>query len=139
MKTAAILVARLLFAFAFAQAAAFKFVFVGIDATAAQIAAVGFPFPTLLAWLAAFFEVALAIALLTGLFFREAAVVAAAYVLFLGFVFYGPGKWSGDLMAYGMFINHLVFIAGLLFAAVHGPGSTLAIQRSLIRQNRREL
>jgi putative oxidoreductase len=129
MKRVAIIVARLIFAFAFAQAAAFKFLFVGIDATAAQIAAVGFPLPTLLAWLAAFFEIALAIAFLTGLFFREAALVAAAYVLFLGFVFYGPGKWSGDLMAYGMFINHLVFIAGLFFATVHGPGNTLVLRR----------
>lgn len=129
MKTLAIIVARLIFAFAFAQATAFKFLFVGIDATAAQIAAVGFPFRTLLAWLAAFFEAALAIAFLSGLFFREAALVAAAYVLFLGFVFYGPGSWSGDLMAYGMFINHLVFIAGLLFAAVHGPGKTLVLRR----------
>ena len=139
MKSAAILVARLLFAFAFAQAAAFKFFFVGIDSTAAQISAVGFPLPTLLAWLAAFFEVALAIALLTGLLFREAALAAAAYVLFLGFVFYGPAKWGGDLMAYGMFINHLVFIAGLLFAAVHGPGRKLTFERSLIGQNRREI
>jgi uncharacterized membrane protein YphA (DoxX/SURF4 family) len=132
MKTVAITAARLIFAFAFAQAAAFKFLFVGIEATAGQIAAVGFPFPTLLAWLAAFFEVALAIAFLTGLFFREAALVAAAYVLFLGFVFYGPGKWSDDVMAYGMFINHLVFIAGLFFAAVHGPGDAMVLRRRKI-------
>ena len=132
MKTVAIIVGRLLFAFAFAQAAAFKLMFVGIDETAAQIAAVGFPVPTLLAWLAAIFEVALAIALLTGLFFREAALTAAAYVLFLGFVFYGPGKWSADLMAYGMFINHLVFIAGLFFAAVHGPGDAMVLRRRKI-------
>lgn len=132
MKAVAIIAARLLFAFAFAQAAAFKFFFIGIDATAAQIAAVGFPVPTLLAWLAAFFETALAIAFLSGLFFREAAIVAAAYVLFLGFVFYGPGKWGGDLMAYGMFINHLVFIAGLFFAAVHGPGERMVLHRRKI-------
>jgi putative oxidoreductase len=129
MKTVAIILARLMFAFAFAQAAAFKFLFVGIDATAAQIAGVGLPFPTLLAWLAGLFEVALAIAFLSGLFFREAAVLAAAYVLLLGFLFYGPARWSGDLMAYGMFINHLVFIAGLFFAAVHGPGNTLVLRR----------
>lgn len=129
METVAILLARLLFTFAFAQAAAFKFLLVGIDATAAQIAGVGFPIPTILAWLAGFFEVGLAIALLTGLFFREAGLAAAAYVLFLGFVFYGPGHWS-DLMAYGMFINHLVFIAGLLFAAVHGPGDRFALRRA---------
>jgi uncharacterized membrane protein YphA (DoxX/SURF4 family) len=128
MKTAAILIARLLFAFAFAQGAAFKFKFVGMDATAAEIAGAGFPFPHLLAWVAAFFEIGLAIAFLTGLFFKEAAIVAAAYVLFLAFSFYGPEHWSGNLMAYGMFSSHLPFIAGLLFAAVHGPGNTLVLR-----------
>ena len=128
MKTITVIVARLIFAFAFAQAAAFKFVLVGIDATAAQIAAKGFPFPLLLAWIAAFFEVALAIAFLPGLFFGGAPIAAAAYVLFLGLVFYGPGQWSGDLMAYGMFINHLVFVAGLFFASVHGPGEAMVLR-----------
>ena len=79
MKTAAILVARLIFAGVFLMAAAFKFVFVGIDATAGQIAAAGFPIPVVLAWVAAFFEIALATGFLTGLFFTETAIVAAAY------------------------------------------------------------
>jgi len=126
-KTIAILIARLLFAFAFAQGAAFKFKFIGMDATAAEIAGAGFPLPHLLAWVAAFFEVGLAIAFLTGLFFKEAAIVAAAYVLFLAFSFYGPEHWGGNLMAYGMFANHLPFIAGLLFAAVHGPGDRFVL------------
>ena len=53
MKTAAILVARLIFAGVFAMSAAFKFVFMGMDATAAEIAAAGFPVPMVLAWVAA--------------------------------------------------------------------------------------
>jgi uncharacterized membrane protein YphA (DoxX/SURF4 family) len=130
MKTAAILIARLIFAFAFGQSAAFKFVFVGMDATAGEIAGAGFPVPLVLAWVAAFFEVALAIAFLTGLFFREAAIVGAAYVLFLAFSFYGPEHWSGNLMMYGLFSSHLPFIAGLLFAAVHGPGNKLVVRQS---------
>jgi uncharacterized membrane protein YphA (DoxX/SURF4 family) len=72
MKTAAILVARLIFAFVFAMAASFKFAFMGIDATTGEIAGAGFPFPHLLAWVAA-------------------------------------------------------FAAGLLFAAVHGPGNKFAV------------
>lgn len=128
MRTAAVLVARLIFAFAFAQAAAFKFWLIGIEATAGQIAAAGFPFPVILAWIAGCFELALAIAFLTGIYFREAAAVAAAYVLFLGLSFYGPEQWSGNLMAYGLFITHLTFIAGLLFAAVHGPGDRLVLR-----------
>src|SRR5207237_1789877 len=121
MKTAAILIARLIFALAFAQAAAFKFVFLGMDATAAEIAGAGFPVPHLLAWVAAFFEVALAIAFLTGLFFTEAAIVSIAYVLFLALSFHGPEHWASNPMEYGFFTDHFIFVAGLLFAAVHGP------------------
>lgn len=129
MKTAAILVARLIFAFVFGMAAAFKFKFMGMDATAAEIAGAGFPYPLLLAWIAAFFELGLALAFLTGLFFSEAAVVAAAYVLFLAFSFHGPARWAANPMEFGFFTDHFTFIAGLLFAAVHGPGERLILQR----------
>ena len=127
MKTAAILIARLIFAGVFLMAAAFKFWLMGLDATAAQIAAAGFPWPMLWAWVAAFFEIGLAIAFLTGLYFSEAAAVAAAYVLFLGFSFHGPDRWTRNPMEFGLFITHFNFIAGLLFAAVHGPGRLLVL------------
>ena len=132
MKTVAILVARLIFGFVFAMAAAFKFAFVGMDATAAEIAAAGFPLPLLLAWVAAFFEVGLAIAFWSGLFFSEAAVVAAAYVLFLAFSFHGPDRFASNPMEFGFFVDHFTFIAGLLFAAVHGPGATLVLRRRTV-------
>jgi len=128
-RTAAIIVARLIFAGVFLMGAGFKFVFVGMDATAAEIAGAGFPFPLLLAWVAAFFEVALALAFLTGLFFSEAAIVAAAYVLFLAFSFHGPDKFASNPMEFGFFVDHFTFIAGLLFAAVHGPGNVLVLRR----------
>jgi putative oxidoreductase len=130
MKTAAVLIARLIFALAFAQAAAFKFVFLGMDTTTGEIAGAGFPLPHLLAWVAAFFEVALALAFLTGLFFQEAAVVSIAYVLFLAFSFHGPEHWSSNPMEYGFFTDHFIFIAGLLLAAVHGPGEALVLRRA---------
>jgi uncharacterized membrane protein YphA (DoxX/SURF4 family) len=128
LKTAAILVARLLFAGVFLMAAAFKFWLMGIDATAGQIAGAGFPYPVFLAWVAAFFEVALAIGFLTGLYFAETAIIAAAYVLFLGVSFHGPDRWSNNPMEFGFFVNHFTFIAGLLFAAVHGPGRSLVLR-----------
>jgi uncharacterized membrane protein YphA (DoxX/SURF4 family) len=128
LKTVAILAARLIFAGVFLMAAAFKFKFVGIDATAVQIAAAGFPIPAVLAWVAAFFELALAIGFLTGLYFSETAIVAAAYVLFLGLSFHGPDKWRNNPMEFGFFIDHFTFIAGLLFAAVHGPGRALVVK-----------
>ena len=129
MRTAAILIARLIFAFVFGMAAAFKFVLMGIDATAAEIAGAGFPVPHVLAWLAAFFEAGLALAFLTGAFFVEAAIVSIAYVLFLAFSFHGPDKFAKNPMEFGFFVDHFVFVAGLLFAAVHGPGETLVLRR----------
>jgi putative oxidoreductase len=127
-KTAAILIARLIFGFVFGMAAAFKFVLMGMDATAAEIAGAGFPFPLLLAWVAAFFEAALAIAFLTGLYFTEAAIVAIAYVLFLAFSFHGPEKFAANPMEFGFFVDHFTFVAGLLFAAVHGPGNKFVLR-----------
>lgn len=132
-RTAAILVARLIFAGVFIMAAAFKFADMG--ATAGYIASAGFPFPLFLAWVAAFFELALAAALLTGAFFSEAALLAAAYILFLAFAFHGPTHWSGNQVEFGFFVDHFTFIAGLLFAAVHGPGERLALQASPLNRS----
>ena len=126
-KTVAILVARLIFGGVFVMAAGFKFA--GMQATAGYIASAGFPFALVLAWLAAFFESALAIAFLTGAFFSEAAILAALYVLFLGFAFHGPSHWTGNQAEFGFFVDHFTFIAGLLFAAVHGPGQALVVGR----------
>ncbi len=107
-QTGAILVARLIFAGVFAMAAAFKFA--GMAETAGYIAAAGFPFPLFLAWCAA-------------------ALVAAAYVIFLGFSFHGPGRWAGNQAEFGFFVDHFTFLAGLFFTAVHGPGGVLSLNR----------
>jgi uncharacterized membrane protein YphA (DoxX/SURF4 family) len=109
------------------MSAAFKFWLMGMDATAAEIAAAGFPYPLALAWVAAFFELGLALGFLTGLYFSEVAIVAVAYVLFLAFSFHGPDKFAKNPMEFGFFVDHFTFIAGLLFAAVHGPGRTLVL------------
>jgi len=129
-KTVAILVARLIFAGIFAMAASFKFA--GMSDTAGYIAAAGFPFPLLLAWLAAIFETALVLAFLTGAFFSEAALLAGIYVIFLAFAFHGPSRWEGNQVEFGFFVDHFTFLAGLLYAAVHGPGERLAVHRGFI-------
>jgi uncharacterized membrane protein YphA (DoxX/SURF4 family) len=131
MKTIAILAARLIFAGVFLMAAAFKFA--GMAETAAYIAAAGFPFSLPLAWIAAIFELALVLAFLTGAYFSEAALLAAAYVLFLAFAFHGPSHWQGNQAEFGFFVDHFTFIAGLLFAAVHGPGTVLAMRRRVFK------
>jgi uncharacterized membrane protein YphA (DoxX/SURF4 family) len=123
-KTAAVLLGRAIFAGAFLMAVAFKLMDIG--ATAGYIAAAGFPLAYVLAWLAVIFEIALFLSLLTGAFFSMGALLAAAYVLFLAFAFHGPSHWSGNQPEFGFFVDHFTFIAGLLFAAAHGPGSVLA-------------
>ena len=132
MRTAAILIGRLIFAFVFAMAASFKFADMGM--TAKEIAGAGFPYPYLLGWAAAAFEVALALAFLTGAFFTEACLLAIIYVLFLAISFHGPGRWTTNPMEFGFFIDHFVFVAGLLFAAVHSPGNLLVLARKSARR-----
>jgi uncharacterized membrane protein YphA (DoxX/SURF4 family) len=123
----AVLVARLIFAAVFAMALFFKVVNIG--GTADSIRAEGLPFPLLLAYAAAIFEFALVLSFLTGAFFTEAALAACAYVLFLGIVFHGPRHWAANQAEFGSFVDHFTFLAGLLFAAAHGPGDWLALKR----------
>ncbi len=131
-RTAAILVARLIFAALFLMAAFFKFA--DMAGTAAYIAAAGFPIALPLAWIAAVFEVALALGFLTGAWFTETALLAALYVLFLAFAFHGPSHWEGNQTEFGFFIDHFTFIAGLLFAAAHGPGDRLVVRRGVFQK-----
>src|SRR6266404_3431082 len=77
--TAAVLVGRLIFAALFIMAASFKLM--DIDGTAAYIASAGFPLPKLLAGLAAVFELALVAGFLTGAYFSETSLLAAASAL----------------------------------------------------------
>src|SRR5438445_8252240 len=90
--TAAVLVGRLIFAALFIMAVSFKLM--DINATATVIATAGFPAPHVLAWVAAVFELALIVCFLTGAYFSEAALLAAAYVVFLAFGFHGPWTWA---------------------------------------------
>ena len=129
--TTAILMGRLIFAAVFTMAVSFKVM--DINTTADYIAAAGFPLPKLLAWLAALLELALIACFLSGAYFSEAALLAAVYVLFLGFAFHGPSHWSGNQAEFGFFVDHFTFIAGLLFAAAHGPWNALAINRGWLR------
>ncbi|MGV2098670.1 DoxX family protein [Rhizobium sp. 21-4511-3d] len=131
-KTTAILAARLIFGAMFLMATSFKFMDMG--ATAGYIAAAGFPFPLFLAWVAAVFEVGLAMAFLTGAFFSEAALLAGVYVIFLAFAFHGPNRWEGNQAEFGFFVDHFTFLAGLLFAFAHGPGEKLSVKMGLLRQ-----
>jgi len=125
-SAAAILVGRFVFAAVFIMAVTFKLIDIG--ATAQMIAAAGFPMANVLAWLAVLFELGLIACFLTGAYFSEASLLAAAYVVFLGFAFHGPSRWAANQAEFGFFVDHFTFMAGLLFAAAHGPGRILAIR-----------
>ena len=128
--TAAILLGRLIFTALFVMAVSFKLM--DPSGTAGQIAAAGFPLSGILVWCAIVLEIALILAFLTGAYFREAALVAAVYVVFLAFGFHGPSHWQANQAEFGSFIDHFTFGAGLLFAAACGPGRVLASNRRLI-------
>lgn len=128
--TAAILVGRLIFTALFLMAVSFKLM--DPTGTAGQIAAAGFPLSGILVWCAIVLESALILAFLTGAYFREAALIAAVYVVFLAFGFHGPSHWQANQTELGFFIDHFTFGAGLLFAAACGPGRVLASSRRLI-------
>ena len=129
---AAVLVGRAIFAGVFILAVSFKLH--DINGTAAYIQAAGLPSAKILAWLAALLELALIACFLTGVCFSEAALVAGAYVIFLAFAFHGPSLWAGNQAQFGFFVDHFTFLAGLLFAAAHGPGSMLSLKWSLIKR-----
>ena len=134
--TAAALTGRLIYSAVFIMAVSFKLM--DINATAGFIASAGFPLPTVLAWVAALFELALVGCFLTGVYFSQASLLAAAYVLFLGFAFHGPSHWSANQAEFGFFVDHFTFVAGLLFAAAHGPGRVLVIKtRGLLSEPER--
>src|SRR5690348_8009559 len=129
-QTIAILVARLVFAAVFTMATVFKFL--DINATAAYIASAGFPLSLLLAWVAAFFELALVVCFLTGAYFTGAAMLAGVGVVLLAFAFDAPSNCQGNRIECGALIDHFVFMPGLLYAAVYGAGLVLAWARTII-------
>ena len=130
-KTAALLIARFTMAALFAMGLAGKVFMSGMMADA--IAKAGFPFPMLLNWLAALFELGLVLAFLTGAFFREANILGAIYVVFLAFAFHFVSHWTdAEGLNFGAFVSHFPMAAGMLFAAVNGPGQVLTLKRSFI-------
>ena len=126
-KVAALLLARLIMAALFAMGLAGKVFMSGMMADA--IAKAGFPLPMLLNLLAALFELGMVLAFLTGAFFREANILGAIYVVFLAFAFHFVSHWTdAEGLNFGAFVSHFPMAAGMLFAAVHGPGQKLTLK-----------
>ena len=130
-NAAILLVARLLLGVFFIMAGAQKFT--AIDGTAGYIASVGLPAPTLLAWLAAIFEVVAGIAVVVGLQTRIAALLLAAFCVFTGIVFHGSAIAMPDfpqaandqltMMNQGMMVKNLMIAGGFLALFASGAGA----------------
>jgi putative oxidoreductase len=84
----------------------------------AQTAATWWPFATISVFLAFILEAVGGLALIVGWKTRIFATVFAAYVALLTVLFNLPDMQ--DPMSIGTFINHLIFIAGLLYVSVYG-------------------
>lgn len=113
-----ILIARILLAVIFILGGLSKFG--NIAGTAGYISSVGLPAGTILAWLAALFEVVAGLAILIGFQTRLVAWALAAFCIFTAIVFHNN---FGDQIQMIMFLKNLGLAGGFLLLAVHGAGS----------------
>lgn len=113
-------IARILLTVPFAVGALFKIPWsAGFAPQVAATAAVGVPFATVAVFLAFLLEAAFAVMFLLGYRVRLAAAVAVPYVILLTALFHHTFATPMDL---GLFVDHLVFIAALLYMSVIGSG-----------------
>ncbi len=130
-RTHGLLIARLIMGGVFLMAAYMKWS--NVAGMAEYVASAGFPYPVVLVWIAAFFELILGLCIITGVFFRGAALFLLIYALFLAFVFHGPSQWATDQNHFGFFVDHFVMVAGLLFMLGNGPGKTWTLKNSFLK------
>lgn len=120
--THALLLARILMGVLFVLAGIQKLQ--GIDGVAGYIDSAGLPAAVALAWLSGVFEILAGAAIILGYYFKEAALLLAAFVIVTSFVFHSPNMWAEDMTQQTMFLKNMAIVAGLLFMAAHGSGNT---------------
>jgi uncharacterized membrane protein YphA (DoxX/SURF4 family) len=96
----------------------------GIDGTAGYITSMGLPMPMLLAWIAVIIEMGLGALIILGMYFKEATLGLAAFIVVVTFIFHAPNSWAPDNMQQVSFFKNMSIVAGLLFMAAHGVGNT---------------
>ena len=96
----------------------------GFDGTAGFIASKGLPLPQLVAALTIVVELGGGLALMAGLYTRQAVVALAAFSLLAGFIFHN--FWAvpqPEQMAQQInFMKNLAIAGGMLVVAAFGPG-----------------
>lgn len=90
--------------------------------TSYMVDAGGLPEISLLALIVGLFETILGAALIVGKKFRESALLLAAYVLVVTFLFHGSSTWEANPIQQTLFYKNLAIIAGLLYMVAFGPG-----------------
>jgi putative oxidoreductase len=113
-----LLIARILLSIIFILAGAGKFG--DIAGTAGYIGSVGLPAGTLLAWVAAIFEVVAGIAILIGFQTRLTSYLLAAFCIVSAVIFHNN---FADQMQMIMFLKNLAIAGGFLALAVAGAGA----------------
>ena len=113
-----LLIARILLAAIFILAGFSKLT--AIDGTAGYISSVGLPFPTLLAWGTAFFEIIVGIAIAIGFQTRLAAYALAAFSVVSALIFHNN---LGDQMQFILFMKNFAMAGGFLALSVAGAGA----------------
>ena len=96
----------------------------GFEGTAGYIASKGLPLPQFLAALTIVVELGGGLALMAGLYTRQAALALAAFSVLTAFVFHG--FWAAPAAEYMAqqinFMKNLAIAGGMLVVAAFGPG-----------------
>jgi uncharacterized membrane protein YphA (DoxX/SURF4 family) len=121
-NTHALLLARVILGGYFVYAGVQKLM--GTEGIAGYIASVGLPMPMLLAWIAIVIEIGCGACIVLGIYFKQAALVLAAFIVIITFIFHSPSSWAPDNMQEISFFKNFSIVAGLLFMAAHGAGNT---------------
>lgn len=113
-----LLIARVLLAVLFIIAGLNKLG--GIEGTAGYIGSVGLPFPTLLAWGTAFFEVIAGLAILAGFKTQWAAYALAAFCIASAIIFHNGFADPSQMSA---MLKNFALAGGFLALSVAGAGA----------------
>ena len=122
--SAALLGARLLLSFLFLASGLSALG--DIAGTTAYFSSLGFPAPTLIAWLTCLFELAAGVLVVIGLGTRAAALLLAAFSIAAGFIgHYGQGDGDATLvlMHSQALMKDIAISGGFLALAVAGAGA----------------
>lgn len=96
----------------------------GFESTVGYISSVGLPLASLGAALAIIVEIGGGLALLTGLFARQAALVLALFTAVASFAFHAYWAVPAEqaFMQQLLFYKNIAVVGGLLILAAQGPG-----------------